>query len=245
MRAQHLTVTDKFARLSDPPITFGEIAEHEARAVLREAEVTARRAGAHHLVLRAFSADRDLLHEHGFIRSGSSDAGGDGLIEVSKPLPVLRDATDDDSHALIELITGCFDEYDGCVMDVDGEEPWLRKPATSYAELGGHLWVYSLGGPLGEVVACGALKPSTAGRDELKSMYVSKDIRRRRLAQDLNQMIEDAARERGNTMVHLWSDTRFVEAHKLYAELGYLRLPEVRELHDKSNTSEIHFEKHL
>ncbi|PRZ31681.1 acetyltransferase (GNAT) family protein [Antricoccus suffuscus] len=245
MRTQHLTVTDKVARLCEPPVAFNEITEHQGRAVLRDAEVSARRAGAHHLVLRAFPADRDLLHEHGFTRSGSSDDEGNELIEMSKPLPVLRDATDDDSHALIELITGCFDEYEGCVMDVDGEEPWLRKPATSYAGLGGHLWVYSLGGPLGEVVACGALKPSTAGRDELKSMYVSKKIRRRRLAQDLNQMIENAARERGNTMVHLWSDTRFLSAHKLYAELGYRRLPEVRELHDKSNTSEIHFEKHL
>lgn len=242
MKHLHLTVKDGVARVDDPPFNFAGIPVADARTMLRSAEVLARRSAGHQLVLSAHVVDKDLLHERGFIRSGTSE---DDIIEVSKPLPVLRDALDSDSHQLIGLITSCFDEYDGCVMDVDGEEPWLRTPATSYAKMGGHLWVYSLGGPAGEVVACGAIKSSSAGRDEMKSLYVSKKLRRRRLAQELVEMIENAARERGSKMVHLWSDTRFVEAHALYMQLGYRRLPEVRELHDKSNTSEIHYEKHL
>ncbi|MDP9431923.1 MAG: hypothetical protein M3P91_04200 [Actinomycetota bacterium] len=36
----------------------------------------------------------------------------------------------------------------------------------------------------------------------------------------------------------LRSDTRFLEAHRLYAACGWEMQPEIRELHDLSNTTE-------
>jgi len=43
--------------------------------------------------------------------------------------------------------------------------------------------------------------------------------------------------------VHLWTDTRFTDAHRLYERLGYARLDETRALHDRSGTVEYHYRK--
>jgi putative acetyltransferase len=45
--------------------------------------------------------------------------------------------------------------------------------------------------------------------------------------------------------LELWSDTRFVDAHRLDARLGYRRLPGTRDLHDRSNSTEYHYAKSL
>jgi len=50
---------------------------------------------------------------------------------MTSPSLVRREVSDADSAALIELITTCFAAYPGCVLDVDGEEPWLRAPAAA------------------------------------------------------------------------------------------------------------------
>jgi putative acetyltransferase len=42
-----------------------------------------------------------------------------------------------------------------------------------------------------------------------------------------------------------WSDTRFTDAHRLYARLGYVRTGDRRDLGDISNSSEYRFEKAL
>lgn len=218
---------------------------------LRQAEIGSREQGAHYLTLLVTEADRAVLQELGYQPAshdrGHRPAGSEptNATSMRRALPVLRPARDSDSVALIALITACFDEYDGCVMDVDGEEPWLREPASAYARLGGRLWVYALGGPQGPVVACGAVKLGTGDLAELKSLYVAASARRRRLAQTLTAVIEQAARTAGRNRMHLWSDTRFTDAHQLYRQLGYHQLPELRELHDKSNTVEMHFERTL
>lgn len=209
---------------------------------LRELEIYGRRHGAHRITILAAEADQDILHELGYQLTGAGPTDGN---QMSKLLPVLRPARDCDSAALIALITACFEEYEGCVMDVDGEEPWLRAPATAYEQLGGKLWVYALGGFEGPVVACGAVKFGTADLAELKSLYVAAPARRRALAQELTGVIEQAAREAGRSRMHLWSDTRFGNAHQLYRQLGYVQQPDQRELHDKSNTVEMHFERAL
>ncbi|MEO6955968.1 MAG: GNAT family N-acetyltransferase [Antricoccus sp.] len=209
---------------------------------LRQAEIDSRKQGAHHLTLTVTEADRAVLHDRGYYRAGDES----GLMSQMRcALPVLRPAQDSDSAALIALITACFDEYEGCVMDVDGEEPWLREPASAYARLGGKLWVFALGDLAGPVVACGAVKLGNGDLAELKSLYVAASARRRRLAQDLTAVIEQAARTAGRNRMHLWSDTRFSDAHELYRQLGYRQLPDLRELHDKSNTAEMHFERML
>jgi putative acetyltransferase len=57
--------------------------------------------------------------------------------------------------------------------------------------------------------------------------------------------VEEEARSRGAETLELWSDTRFVDAHRLYERLGYVRGEETRELHDLSRSTELYFQKAL
>jgi GNAT superfamily N-acetyltransferase len=148
--------------------------------------------------------------------------------------PGLRAVRDADSAALIRLITDCWSEYPGCVMDVDGEEPWLRAPASAYARKRGRMWVVEDGTASDGtgVVACAGyvpcadlksadlksadLKNADLKNAELKNMYVAAPARRRGLGTYLVGLVLAAARADGSARVQLWSDTRFLDAHRLY-----------------------------
>jgi len=156
---------------------------------------------------------------------------------------IIRDARDDDAAGLIELIGTTFAEYPGCVLDVDGEMPQLRAIATWSANEGGRFWTAHRGGVL---IGCGGLAPAHEGPGvELKHLYVAKSARKMGIGSAFVGMIEDEAQRRGARFIELWSDTRFLDAHRLYEHLGYTRLPDTRELNDLSNSVEFHFEKHL
>jgi predicted GNAT family N-acyltransferase len=189
------------------------------------------------------------LSAYGFYERAGYVAVGEPFLEAGlkhitmrKPLPVLRVATDTDSAALIDLIGGCFAEYPGCVLEVDAEEPWLRRPASAYAEAGGRLWVAELDG---RVVACVGHKPHAGSASELKNLYVAAAARRGGLGGWLVGVVETAARSAGATGIGLWSDTRFLDAHRLYTRLGYVNTGRTRELHDLSVTVEYEFARDL
>jgi GNAT superfamily N-acetyltransferase len=155
---------------------------------------------------------------------------------------LIREAQDRDSAGLIELIGGCYAEYPGCVLDVDGEEPWLRAPATAYAGWEGRLWVAERGDRL---VGSGGFRPRAPGVGGVHHLYVARPARRRGLATRLVGLIEGEAHGRGAHRIDLWSDTRFTDAHRLYQRLGYVRSPTTRELGDLSRSVEYHFAKEL
>jgi len=188
-----------------------------------------------------------------YARAGYAPVGGTYLeagiehVTMRKPLPLVRPVRDEDSAALIDLIERCWSEYPGCVMDVDGEEPWLRAPASSYDGWRGQMSVVELDG---QVVACVGVKPVGQDSDggglvELKSLYVDAAARRRGLGSELVGLVEAAAAATGAHGVRLWSDTRFEAAHRLYERLGYVRLPGTRDLHDLSGSSEFCYVKKL
>jgi GNAT superfamily N-acetyltransferase len=211
--------------------------------LLRFLERTAIRRGHAEIVLHSQSGATGFYERAGYLPDGPrfTEAAIEHQV-MRRALPVLRPVRDADSAALIALIGGAFAEYPGCVLDVDGEEPWLRAPATAYAEAAGTMWVAELSG---EVVACAGVKPSGAEAVELKNLYVSAKARRQGLGELLTGQVEDEARSRGARRVGLWSDTRFTDAHRLYERLGYRRLPATRELHDQSATVEYAFAKEL
>lgn len=152
----------------------------------------------------------------------------------------LRRAVDADSAGVVALVSSVFDEYPGCVMDLDGEEPELKAPASSFE----HFWVVERAGRIVACVAC-ETGPPPHGPAELKKLYVHRAARRQGLGRTLTELVEDTARAAGRKTIHLWSDTRFEDAHRLYEKLGYERHPATRELHDKSRTVEYHYEKPL
>ena len=155
---------------------------------------------------------------------------------------VIRPVRDSDADGLIRLIDVCWSAYEGCILDVDAEEPQLRALRSHFDALGGEYWVAEGAGGL--VAAGGGWAPAAdpAGA-ELHKLYVLAELRRQGIARRLVAMAEAAARSRGSRFMELWSDTRFLEAHAFYEALGYRRTGRTRDLNDLSNTVEFHFVK--
>lgn len=161
---------------------------------------------------------------------------------------VTRPARDSDRDGLIELIGAAFAEYPGCVLDVEREEPDLLAIASAYARHGGSFWVSidpRSGALVGSVGWVPSRAPELAGWLELRKLYVARSHRRMGLGSALVARVESAARERCAPGLELWSDTRFLDAHRLYARLGFERGPLTRQLFDLSQSSEYHFAKRL
>lgn len=175
---------------------------------------------------------------------------------------LVREARDGDAEGLIRLLGDVFAEYPGCVLDVDGEMPELRRIATSFARWGGRFWVAESEGrvvgsigwspapaptgtlpgeaPIAERSGPGA-GGAARGGIELRKLYVDAAFRRQGLGARLCDLVEADARARGAAFVELWSDTRFVTAHRFYDRRGYVRGTTTRELHDRSATVEYYF----
>ena len=169
---------------------------------------------------------------------------GDSYLEAGIPhltmrkdlLPGLRPVTDEDAPAIEALIGGVWAEYPGIILDVDGEEPWMRAPATYY-DGKGELWVVP-DPDSGGLMACAGWRPHTEGA-ELKSLYVAAHLRRKGWGSRLVHFVERRVGGRGR--LRAWSDSRFSDSHQMYERLGYLRTGVSRELHDKSATVEYEF----
>jgi putative acetyltransferase len=156
----------------------------------------------------------------------------------------IRAAIDADSDRLIALMEDAWRPYPGCVMDVDGELPELRRPASHWLARGGQLWVCEqaeslIGSIAFDPIKDGPLQEETA--IELHWMYVDRAVHGRGVAQALYAKALDFARTLGAARIELWTDTRFLRAHAFYEKLGFQRSPGSRELHDLSHTVEYHY----
>ena len=152
-------------------------------------------------------------------------------------MPELRPARDSDSAGVIGLIAGVFAEYEGCVLDVDREEPELRAPATNYDRF----WVVDDDGEIVGCSACSLRLPVV----EMKKIYLDARHRGKGWGRRLIGIIEKTADDLGATRLEAWSDTRFTQAHSVYEHLGYERGPSTRFLHDISQTEEYFFSREI
>jgi len=150
-------------------------------------------------------------------------------------MPTLRPARDSDAGGVIALIGRVFGEYEGCVLDVEREEPGLRAPASSYDRF----WVLEQAGEIVGCSACALRLPVV----EVKKVYLDASLRGQGWGRRLIEQVERTASELGATRLEAWSDTRFRQAHAVYEHLGYRRGPRTRFLHDLSNTEEYFFAK--
>jgi putative acetyltransferase len=192
----------------------------------------------------------------GFLPDGLRDASGESIAlallhldqreaELPDLTPYrLRAARDADSTGIVDHIAAIWAEYPGCVMDL-AEESDLVNVATGYAQDGGAIWVAETAD--GKLAATVAISPceEAPGGIKLGRLYVAKSARRGGLASKLLDFAERVARARGALFMELWSDTRFVEAHRFYEVRGYTRLPGERALRDASDSYEFHFRKRL
>ncbi|MFC1458925.1 GNAT family N-acetyltransferase [Microvirga arabica] len=156
-------------------------------------------------------------------------------------LSAIRPVRDSDRQDLFGLIAICYADYPGCFVDPHDDLPDLRAPSTSYDRTGGAFWAVE--DERGRVCACVAVDFPESGTAELHRLYVRPDQRGMGLGLRLVHQAEAHARSRGASRMVLWSDTRFVTAHRLYTRLGYRQLPEPRQLTDISGSVEYGFEK--
>lgn len=155
---------------------------------------------------------------------------------------VFREARDADAEAVIALVAAAYAEYPGCVLDVDGELPELRAPASAHAAAGGGFWVAELDG---QVAASAGWQPLDNGGIELLKLYVAPAARGQGLGRRLVELVCAEGRKAGAGHVELWTDTRFTAAHSLYERLGFARSPGSRQLDDLSRSREYHYSRPL
>ena len=148
----------------------------------------------------------------------------------------IRSATDEDGPALAALIAGIFADYDNCPF-VDAEFPELQHPASYYAALGGQMWVAERDGAVVGSLAIGeTLEP---GVFELFKVYVAKQARGQGLAWSMFNLATDLIDEREGQSIKLWADSRFVEGHRFYEKIGFVKIPVIRYLADAGQTWEL------
>ncbi|MEE8295590.1 MAG: GNAT family N-acetyltransferase [Sphingomonadales bacterium] len=149
----------------------------------------------------------------------------------------IREAQDTDSQGLIELIGSIFEDYENCVLDLDGIDKELFTIKTTCQFQGGNFWVAVV---KGKIIGCaGFTKKDNVV--ELKRLYIAKDFRRLGLATKFMNMVIFAAMENSARAVDCWSDTRFVEAHQFYLSHEFEQLPQTRKLNDPSDSEEYRF----
>ena len=147
---------------------------------------------------------------------------------------------DSDAKALFQLIEHCFAPYEGVVVEPEGIDSDLNSYASELKKIGGQGFVVELAGNIIGLVS-GA--PICADRYQLKKLYLHEQARGSGLATQLVSVVEDLAWRAGAKSLELWSDTRFVRAHRFYERVGFERQEETRELHDLSNSIEYQFVK--
>jgi putative acetyltransferase len=153
---------------------------------------------------------------------------------------VLRYVRDEDSSAIISLISSVWSEYPGKILAAAQDMPELLAPASSYAAANGRFWVVEA---RGEIIGTVALKPNASddGIVELQKMYVAHRLRRNGLGSFLCSLVEREAHERGCRAIELWSDIKLLDAHRHYKRYGFVRGPELRRLSDASRTVQYYY----
>lgn len=150
---------------------------------------------------------------------------------------LIRPGRDSDAAGFIALINRCWADYPGCVLDLEHEERKLLALASYYAERGGALWVADNGGVVGMI----AVEPAALQVWELCKLYVHPDRHGSGLADILLDTATAHAADAGAAQLILWTDTRFIRAHRFYERRAFYREGPARALHDLSSSFEYRY----
>lgn len=147
-------------------------------------------------------------------------------------------ATRADAPRVIDLIARVFVEY-GWIWDSANEVPDLIR-WTPYEPPGGAFFVVRREGAVVGSVGVDRMDAATA---ELHRLYLDPRVRGRGLGDSLVETIVKWCRHAGLARLVLWSDTRFVHAHRLYLRHGFRQTGERVLPEDVNQTREYHFER--
>lgn len=159
-------------------------------------------------------------------------------------MTTIRLPTDTDSGSVINIIESFYKEYEGCVLLINEEEPELKNSASAFSSIGGNFWVAQ--DEHNEVVGTIAVAPADApGSARIQKLYVTMGARGCGLGVTLCSLAEKTALNFGADWIMLYTDTRFVNSHRLYEPLGYTRLSGEQRRADASNLIEFLYSKPL
>jgi putative acetyltransferase len=147
-------------------------------------------------------------------------------------------ATRADAPGVIELIGRVFAEY-GWIWDPAVEVPDLLR-WTPYEPPHGAFWIVRRDGAVVGSVGVDRVAPDTA---ELHRLYLEPSVRGRGLGDALVETVLAWCRAARVPRLVLWSDTRFVHAHRLYLRHGFRQSGERALPEDLNQTREYHFER--
>ena len=153
---------------------------------------------------------------------------------------MIRPGRDGDADGFIALIAACWSQYPGVLLDVDGEMPELRRLASYYEGQGGLLWTAE---EAGELVGMIAVRPLDDAAWEICRVYVRPCWHGGGLGHRLLDTAEQHAIGRGARRLRLWSDTRFLRAHRFYEKRSFVRSGPIRVLDDISHSLEFAYAK--
>lgn len=128
----------------------------------------------------------------------------------------LRNAQPSDTPVLLEIVGGIFKEY-GITFDPNGWDKDLQDPAANYLPPDAIFKIVEYQNKIVGMV--GGHKEDNFV--ELHRLYIDKNCRGMGLGHYLCQFIEEWAKEQDAEHMLLWSDVRFIHAHKLYRKRGY------------------------
>lgn len=163
----------------------------------------------------------------------------------------IREATNLDSADIVRVVRAVYDEY-GFTWDADDYHADLYDPEQFYIRDGGAFFVAGDGavegviglgvhplisGPFGVPVEHDG-RTRVGGTDcSLDRLYVLPESRRKGLGDTLSRAVVERARRQGRTAMEIWSDKKFVDAHRLYRRIGGEQVGE-RICHDPDQSPE-------
>ena len=150
----------------------------------------------------------------------------------------IRLALQSDSPAATRVVGRVYEEY-GFTWDSAGYHADLLDLEAHYLRAGLPFWVAELSEVVPRIVGTAALdvfetvqgEPGTlvvldgtrrvSGADcSLERLYVDPDARRFGIGAAIFRVTIEEAKRRGRRRMEIWSDKRFVDAHRLYQRLG-------------------------
>jgi putative acetyltransferase len=153
--------------------------------------------------------------------------------------PIIRLATRNDVDGVIALIGRVFAEY-GWIYDPATEVPDLLAFDEHYVAPAGAFWVLVEAGRVAGSIGVDRRGPEVA---ELHRLYLDPDRRGQGLGAALIALVLDWCDRQGIKRLELWTDTRFVHAHRLYERLGFERDGVRTLVGDINGSREFHYER--
>jgi len=151
---------------------------------------------------------------------------------------VIREATDEDGPALARLMA---ETVKGGPSEEVSERPELERPASSFAERGGRLWLVFSDGE-----AVGSLGLTAHGRPkefELSMICLSPETRGQGLAAALLAGANAFAAASGGERLSLWVDVALDDVQRFCERQGFIREPGARARHDGTGALECRFSR--